>query len=242
MEAIAATHAGLCRHINEDSIYCNNAPIGIMPNLFIVADGIGGHNAGELASGFSINCFIDYVKNRSGKTIISTFESAIMHTNEALISESKKSKTLEGMGTTFVATTVCGDSAYIMNIGDSRLYFFDRKKGIKQITQDHSYIAEMVKHGELDKNDIKENPNKNYITMALGSNDNFKPDYFEINVSKGNYILLCSDGLYDMLEDKTIEDILSEDMIEFEKKADKLIEMANEQGGEDNISVVLIRV
>ena len=144
------------------------------------------------------------------------------------------------MGTTIVATVVFGDTAYIVNVGDSRLYVY--KDTFRQVTIDHSLVEEMVQSGKLHKEDMRTHPNKNIITRALGTNSDVKADCFEIEVDEGDVLLLCSDGLSNMLEDEKIERIIRSNREDMSEAGRQLVQEANEAGGKDNISVVLIQL
>jgi serine/threonine protein phosphatase PrpC len=142
------------------------------------------------------------------------------------------------MGTTVVAATVIGDHLHVANVGDSRLYLINHE-AIRQITRDHSLVEEMVRLGEMDKADAKDHPDKNIITRAVGVVPELSVDFFEVELKPGDTVLMCSDGLTNMIEDEEIKKIVlgQRDIVE---KAEKLIDTANENGGKDNITVVLI--
>ena len=142
------------------------------------------------------------------------------------------------MGTTLVVATIFNDTMYIANIGDSRLYIID--DDIKQITEDHSLVEEMIKTGELPRKEARFHPNKNVITRALGSGKSVSPDYFEVSLKSGDTVLMCSDGLSNMIDDEEIKTIVKE-YGEIKLVGRKLIEKANEYGGKDNIAIILIR-
>ena len=155
-----------------------------------------------------------------------------------LIEKSKESIDYEGMGTTFVVCTVIGEQIYIANVGDSRLYLVNNE--IQQITRDHSLVEEMITLGEIDRKNARTHEKKNIITRAVGVDSEVIPDFFEIDYAKGDIILMCSDGLSNMIEDEDMRDIIHQSG-ELEEKADRLIEVANINGGRDNISVVLVQ-
>jgi protein phosphatase len=171
-------------------------------------------------------------------TPISAIETALAETNNALISKSKEQSELEGMGTTFVVATIFDKEMYVANIGDSRLYVIGKE--MKQITEDHSLVEAMVKNGEIDRSEARLNPNKNIITRCLGANTDVEPDFFEVNLEKGDTVLMCSDGLTNMLEDETIERIIRENE-DPETAADTLVKYANQNGGKDNIAIIIIK-
>ena len=240
MESFAITNIGEHREINQDYVYCTNETVGLLPNLYIVADGMGGHRAGDFASRFSVSVFEQEVKSQKTRTIIGTMENAIRHANEQLIKEAATSPDYEGMGTTLVAATIAGDTLYVANVGDSRLYLMDNKANLRQITQDHSLVEEMILKGEIERKDAKYHPKKNVITRALGASKQIVPDFFETGLEDEEYILLCSDGLTNMVEDSVIREVLMQTEMTVEEKTQKLVDLANENGGKDNISVILI--
>ena len=149
MNAYALTDVGRQRNMNQDYVFSTVKPVGNLPNLFIVADGMGGHKAGDLASKFSVNTFIDCVKNSVSSKPVQIMSDAINHTNEELLKLASTSEDYRGMGTTFVVAVIYGRSMYVANIGDSRLYLADRE--LKQVTRDHSYVEEMVQMGTLNR-------------------------------------------------------------------------------------------
>ena len=242
LKAFSITDIGEKRTVNQDYVFCYEDKIGALPNLFIVADGMGGHNAGDYASRFCVEFFTEQIKEtKSLSSPIAVIESAIRETNRILRSKANEQSELEGMGTTFVVATIIDNVMYVANIGDSRLYVIGNK--IKQITEDHSLVEAMVKTGELKREEARVHPNKNIITRALGANDIVEPDFFEVNLEDGDTVLMCSDGLTNMLEDEAIEKIIkksSEDDIE--KTAETLVSCANQNGGKDNIAVIIIKV
>lgn len=239
MKAFSITDIGEKRKVNQDYVFCDVMPIGILPNLFIVADGMGGHNAGDYASRFSVEDFVTRIRTYSVGSPIEVFERAIKETNEALLKKATEQIELEGMGTTFVAATCVEDTLYIANIGDSRLYVVNDE--IRQITRDHSLVEEMVRSGKIDKSEARFHPNKNIITRALGVKDTVEPDCFEVVLKPGDIVLMCSDGLTNMLEDSEIWNIICGQNKDVEEAAKELVKEANRHGGKDNIGVVLVK-
>lgn len=239
MKSFSITDVGEKRQINQDYIFCEENTIGGLPNLFIVADGMGGHNAGDYASRFCVEVFTEQIRTKQKKTPIGMIAEALQYTNDLLLEEARENHGLQGMGTTFVAATIIDSVMYVANIGDSRLYVIG--DGIKQITEDHSLVEEMVKTGELDRKDMRFHPNKNIITRALGANTNVVPDYFEINLEMDDTVLICSDGLTNMLDDQDIMKIVKQNPEDLEQAAKTLVERANENGGKDNISIVIVK-
>lgn len=240
MTTCAATDIGAKRTSNQDFYFCSDNPVGILPNLYIVADGMGGHNAGDIASRFCVERFTELVGKSRERTPIQAIEMALKTTNEELIAKANGQKDFEGMGTTFVLATLLEDgSALIANIGDSRLYLIN--DSIRQITQDHSLVAEMVRNGELKKEEARYHPNKNVVLRALSTQNVVSPDFYRVKVHAGDYLLLCSDGLSDMIEEVEMQKLVNE-YEEVEDITRKMVALANENGGKDNITLILIRV
>lgn len=237
MKAYAITDMGKKRTTNQDFVYASSEAVGNLPNLFIVADGMGGHKAGDLASRYTVETFIEDIIQSDEKNPISIIEAAIRTANRALMEKASESEEFEGMGTTLVVATVIDRSIYIANVGDSRLYLVNNE--IQQITRDHSLVEEMVSMGELDKESARVHEKKNIITRAVGADIELIADFFEVEYSAGDIILMCSDGLSNMIEDNDIKNIVNEGT-ELSDIAHKLIEVANNNGGKDNIAVVLV--
>lgn len=239
MKSFAITDVGVKRKMNQDYVFKEENAIGSLPNIFIVADGMGGHNAGDYASKFCVESVINYVKTSTLKTPIGIIEAAIKNANDLLVEEASKNSDFEGMGTTFVVATIIENVLYVANIGDSRLYMIN--DNMKQITEDHSLVEEMIKTGEIERKDARLHPNKNIITRALGANKYVSPDYFEVNVTKGDTILMCSDGLSNMMDDEEIMEIINQYPEDIGLAASKLIKAANDYGGKDNIAIIIIK-
>jgi protein phosphatase len=240
LKAFSITDIGKKRSINQDYVFCEDNPIGHLPNLYIVADGMGGHNAGDYASRFCVEFFTQYIINSDQASPIALIEEAITNTNEKLYAKSKQEEEYEGMGTTFVVATIYDNTMYVANIGDSRLYVISKE--MKQITEDHSLVQAMVRTGELDRDEAKLHPNKNIITRALGTNKIAQPDFFEVELGEGDIVLMCSDGLTNMLDDETIERIIRENADDPKTVTETLVMQANQNGGKDNIAVIIVKV
>ena len=240
MKSFTITDTGRLRMNNQDFVFCEENAVGSFPNLFIVADGMGGHNAGDTASQLCVNLVAHQIEQTDKKTPVGIFEEAVEIANRTIRQYSIEKPEYAGMGTTMVATTIYDDVAYVVNVGDSRLY--QMTDVLRQITIDHSLVEEMVQSGEIRKDEMRTHPNKNIITRALGTDVSVQPDCFEIEVKPGDVFLLCSDGLTNMLEDFRIEEILREHGDELEKAGKVLVDEANAAGGKDNISVVLVMV
>lgn len=241
MKTYSVTDVGQKRETNQDFVYCREEPLGALPNLFIVADGMGGHNAGDFASRFAVEEFVRQVQNGAQKTLIRTMEEAVRRTNRLLIEQAKERPERKGMGTTFVAATIKDNDMYVANIGDSRLYLIGREE-IAQITQDHSLVEEMIRRGEIKREEGRFHPNKNVITRAMGANVEVVPDFFEVRLAPEDIVLLCSDGLSNMMDDREIFSVVKENRDDIEKAGSVLLRLANDYGGRDNISIVLIKI
>ncbi len=235
MMAAGRTDIGSVRHNNEDSIFFSCEKIFCLPNLFVVADGIGGHNAGEVASSKAIECFKGFLENGCDNMLDSLVQ-AVEFSNARVFQSSLENDELSGMGTTFTACVI-SDKLYTVHIGDSRLYRFSDGK-LCQLTEDHTFVNEMVKKGELTLEEARNHKNRNLITRALGTDNVVDVDAFVCDIKSGDLILLCSDGLTDMVSDEEISQILSRgDSVE--TFANNLIDKALKNGGADNISVIV---
>lgn len=238
MTAVGKTNIGQKREMNQDFIYYSDSSVGRLPNLYIVADGMGGHNAGDYASRQATETMLSYIEKSDYENPVTVLKYAIIRANERLIVDAQKNPELAGMGTTIVACVIVDGHLYVANMGDSRLYLIS-SDGIRQITMDHSLVEEMIRAGKLERENVRNHPEKNIITKAVGASLDAMPDFFELDISTEDRVLLCSDGLSNMVEDDEIEDIVREED-SLENAVDRLIERANYYGGRDNISVVLI--
>ena len=239
MRAYAATDVGRVREVNQDYIYCSLKPVGKLPNLFLVADGMGGHKAGDLASRYTVESLIKNIENSHSDNPITIINDAIVNANKPLLLKAAESEEYSGMGTTLVVCTIIGESMYVANVGDSRLYLYDGK--LSQITRDHSLVEEMVALGKLNRDEARRHEKKNVITRAIGGAKEAMADFFEAELTAGNRIIMCSDGLSNMVDDSEIEEIISSDL-DIEDKTRKLLDRANENGGKDNIAVVIVEL
>ncbi len=224
--------------MNQDYVYSSEQPVGHLPNLFLVADGMGGHNAGDYASRAAVETVVKTAAGSEETDPVRILEEAIQSANALIHEKAAQSAELEGMGTTLVAAALENRRLYVANVGDSRLYVIN-SSGIHQITRDHSWVEEMVRRGGLKRADARNHPDKNIITRAVGTEDVVKVDFFVVQLEQDDEILMCTDGLTNMLDDTRIRMILdgARDIVE---KAQELVRAANEQGGRDNISVILV--
>jgi len=237
IRSFSVTDIGKKRKLNQDYVYVSEKPIGNLPNMFIVADGMGGHNAGDYASKCTVETIVREIRGCFEKNPVRILSKAIRIANDQIRQKAREDQSLLGMGTTVVAATCLGHYLQVANVGDSRLYIINHE--IRQITRDHSLVEEMVRMGGIDKAAARNHPDKNIITRAVGATDTVEIDFFHEELMPGDIVLLCSDGLTNMLEDEEIGSILRE-KASIEEKAQKLIEAANDNGGRDNIAVIII--
>ena len=237
MEAYALTDIGRVRTMNQDYIYSSPEKVGSLPNLFLVADGMGGHRAGDYASRFAVENLVIYINRAGDGSPVMQLKKGIETVNGMLYEESLKREELKGMGCTLVAGVVEDNILYVANVGDSRLYLF--RDGLSQITRDHSLVEEMVSLGKLERNSESYRSQKNIITRAVGIRPAVTADFFEVSLKKDDCVLLCSDGLSNMAEESLIGSILAAPAA-LKEKTSRLIQAANENGGKDNIAVILI--
>lgn len=231
------TDKGKTREMNQDYVFTSEKPVGNLPNLFIVADGMGGHNAGDYASRYAVEVMVKEIMRCREKEPAAVFMRAIEEANKELVRKAAEEVQLSGMGTTAVLASLDENHLWVANVGDSRLYILNHE--IRQITKDHSLVEEMVRMGELGKDEARVHPDKNIITRAIGATDEVTADIFEVDVGTDDRILMCSDGLTNMIDDTRILAIVN-DQRDIAEKVEKLVESANENGGKDNITVIVI--
>lgn len=239
LKTFSATDTGKKRNINQDYIFSSETPVGKLPNLFLVADGMGGHKAGDYASRVTVETIIDVIEKEQEETEPEVlFRKAISEANAFVFEQASREECLEGMGTTVVVAVCKGNQLHVANVGDSRLYVIHEDEML-QITRDHSLVEEMVRRGTISRDEARNHPDKNIITRAVGVNGQVEADYFQVELFPGDLILMCSDGLSNMLEEGEIHMILKKgrDLVEM---VQNLVDAANQNGGKDNISVVLI--
>ena len=237
MKSYAMTDIGRIRNINQDYLFASDTSVGNLPNLFVVADGMGGHNAGDYASHCAVETMLSCVRDNKEFNPVKILRAAIEKANLEIYERAREDSELHGMGTTMVAVTVVGMYAYVANVGDSRLYVICG--GIHQITRDHSLVGEMVRMGELTEEAGRVHPDKNIITRALGTDGSVRVDFFDVKLEEDSQIPLCSDGLSNMVSNEEIYRTVLEDGGDSDK-AKRLIDRANENGGKDNIAVIVI--
>ncbi|MDD6571321.1 MAG: Stp1/IreP family PP2C-type Ser/Thr phosphatase [Thermoflexaceae bacterium] len=237
MKAYSATDVGKVRKVNQDTVFCSTDPVGNLPNLFIVADGMGGHKAGDLASRLTVETVVDMVQSLDDSDPITLIGKAIHRANEVVLGKAREAEEFNGMGTTVVVSCIKDGMLYVANVGDSRLYVINKE--IKQITRDHSLVEELVSMGQLDRKEARTNKNKNIITRAVGGMKVVMADYFEIQLEEKDMILMCTDGLTNMVEDEEIMGLVKQ-KASIEVRVANLIQSANNHGGRDNVGVILV--
>ncbi len=237
LKIYAKTDIGRKRSMNQDSYYFCDTPLGNLPNLFVVADGMGGHSAGDYASACTVRTIENEVMLCEDEQPVRILMEAIKTANDEVYKKAISDGNYSGMGTTVVLGTVIDNTLYVANVGDSRLYLINDE--MTQITKDHSLVEEMVRSGELTKEEARNHPDKNIITRAVGVLDSVDIDFFEMDLREGDLILLCSDGLTNMVSDEEIFKIIKSNR-DLADSADKLVKMANHNGGKDNITVVIV--
>ncbi len=275
MKVFSLTDVGRKREINQDSVFVSDEPIGNIPNLFVVADGMGGHKAGDYASRYAVKVLQDRIRESDEMGPEAIITDAVKEVNHKIIEAAASdvslngmgttlvvATSLNGMGTTLVVATIIEHTLYFANVGDSRLYLI--RDEIKQLSRDHSLVQEMVRLGGIKQEEAKYHPDKNVITRAIGAKEDVEVDFFDYRLQKGvitraigakedvevdffdyrlqkgDTILMCSDGLTDMVDDDEIFRIVKSgrDIVETAKE---LVEKANENGGKDNIGIVLVQ-
>lgn len=236
MKYYSMTDVGRKREMNQDYVFATDQPVGPFPNLLVVADGMGGHKAGDFASKYTVNVLRQELEKSSTDKPGDILKRVVVTANNELIRVADTDVKLEGMGTTLVAATIIGNTLYFANVGDSRLYLISDK--IRQLSKDHSLVEEMVRLGGIKAEEAKNHPDKNIITRAIGVKNDVEADIYEYRLKKGDMILMCTDGLSNMVEDEDMFDIVkgARDIVE---AVEMLIEKANSNGGRDNIGVVM---
>jgi PPM family protein phosphatase len=245
----AVTDVGRKRKGNEDSHFLNPDQ-----RLFVVADGMGGHAAGEVASKVAVDSINEFVCLTGGDEEITwpfgldenisydgnRLKTAIRHANRKVLEATKEKTEYEGMATTVAAVLVDGDMANLGHVGDSRIYLFS-DGALSLLTSDHSWVNEQIQSGVISADQARNHPLRNVVTRALGGKTDLAVDMQVRKMKGGEILLLCSDGLTTMVPDEEIEQVLKDNAQDLEAAAKNLVAAANEHGGEDNITVVLLQ-
>jgi protein phosphatase len=255
MRSAGKSDIGLVRKVNEDDFLCLKLNDllklenpGLDLYLCIVADGMGGRNAGEVASSMAVHEIVEFIKEKYIKVLVekdtaeekifSLIRDAIYYSNDRIYKKSLLNSEYVGMGTTLSMILIKDNTLFYGHVGDSRIYLI-RKNEITRLTEDHSLVAELVKQGTIKPEEAFSHPQKNIITRALGTEYDIEADLGKHEMAEGDYVLLCTDGLSNLINDNDImEQVLSAQDVE--QACEKLINMAKENGGYDNITVVVI--
>lgn len=257
------TDIGKMRSTNQDNFLTMRVSDNVL--MFVLCDGMGGTNGGNIASNLAIRTFADHIEqslakyidqntdicNTSAVNFTNLLSDAVLAANSAVYERAHESSELANMGTTIVAAIVADDKLYVANVGDSRLYCLEENR-FTQLTHDHSYVQMLVDLGHITKEEAVNNPRKNILTRAVGTEPRVESDVTEHFLpSEGAYLILCSDGLYNFISDQELLDVLYSDSSEYDEddyeaelsyKSNKLIDIANANGGGDNITIILIKV
>ena len=235
------TDKGMLRSGNEDALF-------VLPDqqLYIVADGVGGHNSGELASRMAVGYIAQYAalnpvdKVSSKRDLRKFFKTCFDGANELIYQKAGNENENSGMATTCVLCYLRGNSAFVVNVGDSRAYLI-RDGVLRQITEDHTCVQAMIKEGLISKEEAAVHPDRNMITRAIGGDSSLEPDFFQLEIFSGDVIILCTDGLYGEVGEESIL-ALAARTESMHRLASNLVDEANYNGGRDNISVVCIKI
>lgn len=241
IKAYAKSDVGKVREMNQDYYYISNSLDEVQ--LYILADGMGGYNGGEIASKIAVETAKNYIENnfkeieKDRDSIIQLLGSSMEYANMVVYEKSQEKPELHGMGTTLEICLIYNNKVYIGHIGDSRIYRI-RKEFIRKLTQDHSYVQKLVKEGKITKEQAEVHPQKNMLTRALGCNAFVEPDVMVKGFLKDDILVMCSDGLTNMVKTEIIYKEASKNI---EQAPKELVRIANENGGKDNVTVVIIK-
>lgn len=233
MKTAARSETGLVRKTNEDYYLCDPDK-----GLFIVADGMGGHLAGEVASEMAVKSIEKSLEKPVSDPLLALHQ-AVLDANRAIYANAQDDITRQGMGTTVTSAWVRGNKLFLAHVGDSRAYLI-RKGAIKLLTSDHSYVGELIRSGNLTEKQAQNHPQRNILLRAVGTNSHIDIDLMEVNLEKGDYLLLCTDGLSNLVTgEEMLNSILKGDSLE--KTVDSLVELAYSRGANDNITVIIVQ-
>ena len=241
IKAYVKSDKGKVREMNQDYYYISTSLDEVQ--LYILADGMGGYNGGEIASSLAVETARNYIENNFKETekdkdsIIQLLGSSMEYANMVVYEKSKEGLELQGMGTTLEICLIYNNKVYVGHIGDSRIYRI-RNQFMRKLTQDHSYVQKLVKEGTITKEQAAHHPQKNMLMKALGCNAFVEPDVMVKGFLKDDILIMCSDGLTNLVEQEKMYELASKN-IELAPK--KLVELANERGGYDNITVIVIK-
>lgn len=240
MKGFAKTDVGKAREMNQDYYSIPSSENDLQ--LYILADGMGGYNGGEIASRLAAETTKNYIQNNFDKiehdkeAILKLVKDAMEYANMVVYEESKKDENLQGMGTTLDVCFIYNSKIYIGHVGDSRIYLI-KKDIARKITKDHSYVQQLVEDKKITREEAEHHPKKNMLLKALGCTSYVEPDIRARNLEKDDILLMCSDGLTNMVEESKIYEVVRENK---EKAPEILVNLANNAGGYDNITVITI--
>lgn len=240
MKGFAKTDVGKAREMNQDYYSIPSSESDLQ--LYILADGMGGYNGGEIASRLAAETTKNYIQNNFKKiehdkeAILKLVKDAMEYANMVVYKESKKDENLQGMGTTLDVCFIYNSKIYIGHVGDSRIYLI-KKDIARKITKDHSYVQQLVEDKKITREEAEHHPKKNMLLKALGCTSYVEPDIRARNLEKDDILLMCSDGLTNMVEESKIYEVVRENK---EKAPEILVNLANNAGGYDNITVITI--
>jgi len=246
MYVAGLTHTGKVRSNNQDAIFFTNEPIGPLPNLYVVADGMGGHNAGEVASQQTVEVISTYIRNFQAAEFIrhdcflDLLVSAAQEANTTVFTKGELYPSMKGMGTTLIACSISEGKVFMVHVGDSRAYSIS-STSITQLTTDHTVVEGLLQAGRITLEESKTHPRRHVITRVLGTHAICEVDGIVHNLADTSALLLCSDGLSNMLDDKDLMTIINREGY-VEQRVQTLIQEANNRGGHDNISAILVDV
>ena len=240
MKGFAKTDVGKAREMNQDYYSIPSSESDLQ--LYILADGMGGYNGGEIASRLAAETTKNYIQNNFKKiehdkeAILKLVKDAMEYANMVVYEESKKDENLQGMGATLDVCFIYNSKIYIGHVGDSRIYLI-KKDIARKITKDHSYVQQLVEDKKITREEAEHHPKKNMLLKALGCTSYVEPDIRARNLEKDDILLMCSDGLTNMVEESKIYEVVRENK---EKAPEILVNLANNAGGYDNITVITI--
>ena len=240
MKGFARTDIGKARDMNQDYYYIPSSENDLQ--IYILADGMGGYNGGEIASKLAVQTVRDYIENNFDKIehtkeeILNMIKKSMENANSVVYEESKKDDNLQGMGTTLDVCLIYNNKIYIGHVGDSRVYLI-RKEIARKITKDHSYVQQLVEDKKITREEAEHHPKKNMLLKALGCTSYVEPDIRARNIEKDDIFLMCSDGLTNMVEESKMYEVVEQYK---EKAPEILVNLANDVGGYDNITVITI--
>lgn len=239
------TDVGRKRTVNEDGAAVFTRPDGVV--LALIADGMGGHRGGDIASSTAIRLLgekfvgIDLQCESEDEQWIDWLRDAVVDVNRQLYEMASENEAYRGMGTTLEAALLLGNRCIVSHIGDSRVYVL-HDQGVIQVTKDHSYVNALLESGEITEEEAAVHPQRNWIVKAIGSEKTISPDLYTVTFEEGAYLLLCTDGLSNKVEESVLYDVVMSTTTSLRQKVEELVGIANKRGGEDNISVILLRL